>query len=161
MPDSLVKEPPRFNADRSYERYENEVDAWSNITTVDKAKQGTLLVFSLPDSGKYGDLKGKVMDVCEYQGETGLENVKAFLKPHIGQDSVSEVVDKIKTFMGVTRKPDQTVREYVSNFESSYFLAKSKAKMSGLPPLFMMWVLTENAKISEQDKKLVLSSASK
>ena len=76
MPDSLVKEPPRFNADRSYERYENEVDAWSNITTVDKAKQGTLLVFSLPDSGKYGDLKGKVMDVCEYQGETGLENVK-------------------------------------------------------------------------------------
>ena len=106
MPDSLVKEPPRFNTDRSYERYENEVDAWSNITTVDKAKQGTLLVFSLPDSGKYGDWKGKVMDVCKYQGETGLENVKAFLKLHIGQDSVSEVVDKIKIFMGVTRKPD-------------------------------------------------------
>ena len=29
--------------------------------------------------------------------------------------------------------------------------------MAELPPLFLMWVLTENANISEQDKKLVLS----
>ena len=113
-------------------------------------------MLSLPDSGKHGDLKGKVMDGCNYGGQNGLENVKAFLNLHIGQDSVSEVVDKIKTFMGVTRKPEQTVREYVSNFESSYSLAKSKAKMAGLPPLFLKWVLTENANISEQDKKLVL-----
>ena len=141
MPESLVKEPPRFNTDRSYDRYENEVDTWSSITTVAEAKQGTLLVLSLPDSGKYGDLKGKVMDGCEYQGETCLKNVKEFFKLHIGQDSVSEVVDKIRTFMGVTRKPDQTVREYVSNFESSYSLAKSKAGMAELPSLFLMWVL--------------------
>ena len=153
MPDSLVKEPPRFNTDRSYERYGTEVDAWSSITTVAEAKQGTLLVLSLPDSGKYGDLKGKVMDGCKYQGENGLKNVKEFLKLHLGQDSVSEVVEKIRTF----RKPDQTVREYVSNFESSYSLAKSKAGMAELPSLFLMWVLTENANISEHDKKLVLS----
>ena len=157
MPDSLVKEPPRFNTDRSYERYGNEVDAWSSITTVATAKQGTLLVLSLPDSGKYDDLKGKVMDRCVYKGANGLDNVKAFLKLHIGQDSVSEVVDKIKTCMGVNTKPDQTVREYVSNFKSSYSFAKSKAGMAELLSLFLMWVLTEIANISEHDKKLVLS----
>ena len=70
---------------------------------------------------------------------------------------MAEVVDKIRTFIGATRKPDQTVREYVSNFESSYSLAKSKAGMAELPSLFLMWVLTENANISEHDKKLVLS----
>ena len=59
--------------------------------------------------------------------------------------------------MGITRKQDQTVREYVSNFESLYSLAKSKAKMAGLPPLFLMWFLTENTNISERNKKLVLS----
>ena len=97
------------------------------------------------------------MDGCKYGGEDGLENVKAFLKLNIVQDSVSEVVDKIMTFMGTTIKPDQTVQEYVSNFESSYSLTKSKAKMAELPPLFLMWVLTKNANISEHDKKLVLS----
>ena len=90
MPESLVKEPPKFNTDRSYERYETEVDAWSSITTVANAKQGTLLVLSMPDSGKYGDLKGKVIDGCDYKGENGLNNVKEFLKLHIEQDSVSE-----------------------------------------------------------------------
>ena len=91
MPDSLVKEPPKFNTDRSYEQYETEVDTWLSITTVANAKQGTLLVLSLPDSGKYGDLKGKVMDGCDYKGDNGLNNVKEFLKLHIGQDLVSWV----------------------------------------------------------------------
>ena len=58
--------------------------------------------------------------------------------------------------MGTTRKPDQTVREYVSNFDSSYSLPKSKANMAELPPVFLMWGLIENADISEH-KKLVLS----
>ena len=120
-------------------------------------KLGTLLVLSLPESGKYDDLKGNVMDGCTYGGADGLKNVKDSLKLHIGQDSESEVVDKIKTFMNTTRKPDQTVQEYVSNFDSSYSLAKSKAKMADLPPVFLMWVLIDNASISEHDKKLVLS----
>ena len=72
MPESLVKEPPKFNTEGTYKRYENELDAWSSITTVAKKKQGTLLVFSLPDSGKHGDLKGKVMDGCIFRGEDGL-----------------------------------------------------------------------------------------
>ena len=114
MPDSLVKEPPKFNTDRSYERFETEIDAWSTITTVAPAKQGTLLMLSLPDNDrKFGDLKGKVMDGCDYKGTNGLKNVKDFLKLHIGQDDITDVVDKINTFMRTKRKGDQTVREYV------------------------------------------------
>ena len=58
--------------------------------------------------------------------------------------------------MNTTRIPDQTVGEYVSNFDSLYSLAKSKAKMAELPPRFLMRVLIKNASISEHDKKLVL-----
>ena len=158
MPDSVAKEPPRFNTDRSYERFETEIDAWSTITTVAPAKQGTLLMLSLPDNDrKFGDLRGKVMDGCDYKGVGGLKNVKDFLKLHIGQDDITDVVDKINTFMRTKRKGDQTVREYVSNFESSYNIAKAKAALPELPPLFLMWALTENASISEHDRKLVLS----
>ena len=84
MPESIAKDPPKFNTERSYERYENEVDAWSSITSVAKSKQGTILVLSLPESGKHGDLKDKVMDGCVYAGEDGLKNFKTFLKLHIG-----------------------------------------------------------------------------
>ena len=92
MPDSVAKEPPRFNTDRSYERFETEIDAWATITTVAPAKQGTLLMLSLPDNDrKFGDLKGKVMDGCDYKGAGGLKNVKDFLKLHIGQDDITDV----------------------------------------------------------------------
>ena len=70
----------------------------SSITTIAKTKQGTLLVLSLPDFGKHGDLKGKVMDGCNYKGPNGLKNVKEFPKLQISHDSVSEVLDKIRTF---------------------------------------------------------------
>ena len=57
----------RFNNDRTYEQYENEVYAWSRITPLAKAKQCMLLMLSLPDSGKQGDLRGKVIDGCDYK----------------------------------------------------------------------------------------------
>ena len=79
MPESIAKDPPKFNTERS-----KEVDVWSSITSVAKSKQGTILVLSLPESGKHGDLKGKVMDGCVYAGEDGLKNFKTFLKLHIG-----------------------------------------------------------------------------
>ena len=37
-------------------------------------------------------------------------------------------------------------------------LPKSKAGMAELLSLFLMWILTENANISEHDKKFVLSA---
>ena len=108
MPESIAKDPPKFNTEWSYERYENEVDAWSSINSVAKNKQGTILVLALPESGKHGDLKGKVMDGCAYAGEDCLKNVKTFLKSRIGQDSISEVVDTIRAFMNTARISDQT-----------------------------------------------------
>ena len=104
MPNSIADDPPKFNTERSYKRYENEVDAWSSITSVAKTKQGTILVLSLPESGKHGDLKGKVMDGCTYAGEDGLKNVKEFLKLHLGQDSISEVVEKNQDIHGHHQK---------------------------------------------------------
>ena len=157
MPDTVMKEPPRFNTERSYERFEAELDAWSTITTVAKQKQGTLVMLTLPETGKYGDLRGKVMDGCVYAGDNGLKNIKEFLKTHIGQDGITDVVEKIRTFMSVKRQGEQTVREYVSNFESAYTVAKAKANLGELPPLYLMWILIENASISKHDEKLVLS----
>ena len=50
-----MKNPPKFNFERSFERYRDEVKCWSEITSIDKAKRGTLLVLSLPEGGKYGE----------------------------------------------------------------------------------------------------------
>ena len=93
MTDSnVMKHPPKFNVERSFERYKDEVICWSEITSIEKGKRGTLLVLSLPDTGRYGDLRGKCMDGCNHKGDNGLENVLKYLEEHIGQGEVSPEV---------------------------------------------------------------------
>ena len=54
---NIMKYPPKFNTERSYERFQDEVLVWEKITSVEAEARGSLLVLSLPDSdSKYGDL---------------------------------------------------------------------------------------------------------
>ena len=152
-----LKNPPRFNLDRSYERYKKDLKLWASVTSVEKAKQGSLVTLSLPETGKYDDLKGKVMDSVTVARDTGLDNIITFLDKHIVEDEIVNVCGKIKAFMECKRKPDQTVKEFVSNFDHLYHVAQVEAKLSPMPGQYLMYSLITNSNISEHDRKLVLS----
>ena len=62
---NVMKYPPKFNTKRSYKRFQDEVLVWEKITSVEAEARGSLLVLSLPDSGKYGDLRSKVIDAAQ------------------------------------------------------------------------------------------------
>ena len=153
----IMKTPPKFNTERPLERYVEEVKAWAEITSIPKASQGTLLMLNMPETGKYGDLKGKIMDSVEFKGNEGLKKILAFLEDTIGDDEITITVDKISAFMDLKRTPDQTVREFVTEFESAYTVAQSKAKLTNLPPQYLMCAIIKNSNISDHDRKLVLS----
>ena len=154
---NVMKVPPKFNLERPFQRFKEEVNAWSTITSVEKRIQGTLVTLSLPDSGKYGDLRGKVIDSVTHGGEERLVNVLKYLREHLGEDEVTEICDKIRAFMEVKRQSGQTVKEYVSDFEHHYKVAQSKRKLKELPGQYLMYTLLTNARVSENDRKLVLS----
>ena len=97
------------------------------------------------------------VDEAKRKGDGGLKEVLDFLKEHIGEDEVIDVCEKIKNFIHMKREPDQTVREYVSNFEHAYTVAQNKAKMEKLPGQYLMYALIYNVNISDHDRKLVLS----
>ena len=71
MSSNIMKQPPKFNLERPFARFKEEVIAWSKITSIDKKLRGTLVTLqSLPDSGKYGDLRGKVIDSVKHGRDT-------------------------------------------------------------------------------------------
>ena len=120
MSSNIMKTPPKFNLERPFARFKEEVLAWAEITSIDKKNQGTLVTLSLPDQGRYGDLRGKVIDSVVHGGEVddtgqpknnGLALVLQFLEDHLGGDEITNICDKIKTFMDMKRKAGQTVRE--------------------------------------------------
>ena len=55
-------------------------------------------------------------------------------------------------------RSDQTVHDYVFEFDNAYTVAKSKAKLLEIPGAYPMYVLIKNAKISDHDRKIVLSA---
>ena len=155
---SMLKTPPKFNTERSLDRFINEVEIWRKVTTIPKESQGIILTIHLPDDGKYGDLKGRVMQMVDIEGEEGLDRVLTYLKENIGSDTTTDVFEKIQAFMKTTRKSGQTVRDFVSDFDTAYHVAQNKAKLQASPGPFLMYALLSNAKVSEHDWKLCLSS---
>ena len=166
MSNNIMKNPPKYNVERPFSRFKEEVLAWAAITSVDKKIQGTLVTLNLPETGRFGDLKGKVIDSVKHGGDidatgenqnNGLDLVLTFLEEHLGGDEVTNICEKIKTFMDLKRTAGQTVREYVSDFEHAYTVAQSKAKLRDLPGHYLMYTMVKNAGITEQDEKLILS----
>ena len=163
---NIMKQPPKFNLQKPFSRFKEEVLTWNLITSVEKKLRGSLLTLSLPDEGRYGDLREKVMESVQHAGEVdengtnkenGLQLVLDFLEKHIGEDEVTDMCDKIRNFMEVKREDSQTVKEYCSNFEHAYQVAKSKGKLKDLPGQYMMYTMISNARITDYERKLVLS----
>ena len=155
---SMLKTPPKFNVERSLDRYIKEVEIWRKVTSIPKEDQGVVVTLNLPEDGRYGDLKGRVMQMVEIEGVEGLQKVIDYLKENIGHDVVTDTFLKIQEFMEVSRKSGQTVRDFITTFDTAYHVARNKAKLDALPGAYLMYALLRNAKITENDWKLCMSS---
>ena len=136
-----MKQPPKFNLQKPFSRFKEEVLTWNLITSVEKKLRGSLLTLSLPDEGRYGDLREKVMESVQHAGEedengankeNGLQLVLDFLEKHIGEDEVTDMCDKIRNFMEVKREDSQTVKEYSEmSYNIKYIDQKQLSLLSG------------------------------
>ena len=90
---NVMKYPPKFIIERSYERFQDEVKVWDKITSINTDASGSLLVLSLPDSGKYCDLKGKVMNAVEYDAADGVTKILSFLQENIEADALTDLCE--------------------------------------------------------------------
>ena len=112
---AIAKNPPRFNAKKSYQRFKDEVKAWTKVTSVPKEKWAYLIALNLPEDAEDGDLKGMVLDAgVDLDGDAGFKNLFDFLDTHLKKDETCDLIDKIRSFMKLKKGPDQTMREYLS-----------------------------------------------
>ena len=50
---SMLKTPPKFNVERSLDRYIKEVEIWRKVTSIPKEDQGVVVTLNLPEDGRY------------------------------------------------------------------------------------------------------------
>ena len=157
-----MKTPPSFSTKRSYERYKAELLAWSEVTTVKKSSWARIIALNMPDTSDEGDIRGKIFESMgdDLAGEEGFTKLVTWLDKHFAQDKDIVMIDRIKQFMKFVRKPGMTIKEFIAGFDTAYDTAIKKG-LEKLPQPYLMYMIIENAGLSEQEIKFILSDVDK
>ena len=159
---SILKTPPTFSSKRSYERYKAELTAWTSVTSVKKESWARIIALNMPDSAEEGDIRGKIFESLgdDLAGEGGYQKLIDWLDKHFMQDSDVVMIDRIKQFMKFVKKPEMSITEFLAGFDTAYNTAIKKG-LDKLPQAYLMYMIIENAGLSEQEVKFVLSDVDK
>ena len=122
--------PPTFNKAKTYERFRQELLAWTEITDLSKDKQGIAIALSLPDDDE-SQIREKVFDqiaIDDLKNNDGLTVLINFLDEHLAKDDLTDSLEKFVD--DLYRTDGQSVTEYIAIFDSKY--KKIEKKIKGL-----------------------------
>ena len=149
--------PPTFNKAKTYERFRQELLAWTEITDLSKDKQGIAIALSLPDDDE-SQIREKVFDqiaIDDLKSNDGLTVLINFLDEHLAKDDLTDSLEKIEDFDDFYRTDGQSVTEYIAIFDSKY--KKIEKKKMILTPEILAFKLLRKANITKKEKRLVLT----
>ena len=115
---SMNIDPPRFTS-LNFERYKLELQAWSEVTNVSKAKQGAVVALSLPEDDEYQirEIVFSGLSLDDLTKEDSLNILIKFLDGYLGKDELVDSIDKFEDFENVERTDEQSIRDYIASFD--------------------------------------------
>ena len=148
---------PIFSAD-NYKAYSEEVEMWREVCNIPKAKQGIILWLALP-RGDASDIKELILSKVgkdELKTEQGVDRfVQAMEEAFKPADEIRDMEVYRDFYKKMERKDGEKITDYINRFDKCANLAK-RHDME-LPPKVKGLKLLEDAGLSEQDVKLVLT----
>ena len=154
---SRIIEPPAFISDnKSYAEYKKDLERWSRICGVEKKLQAEIVVYRL--DGHPSRIKDKITTQIEDKlegNENGIKELITFLDTIYTKDDMADTWEKFCEFSNIQKKPDQTMSEFIAEWENSY--TKMKNKNFVYSDDILGFKLLADAKLSEIDTKLVLT----
>ena len=148
---------PTFSAE-NFKTYMEEVELWREVCDVPKAKQGIMLWLQLPREDA-SDIKELIMSKVgkdELKKETGIERfVEAMNEAFKPSDEIRDMEVYRDFYKKMERKADEKILDFINRFDKCANMAKRHDM--DLPPKVKGLKLLDDAGLSEQDTKLVLT----
>ena len=146
-----LKVPPKMIED-DYEMWKKKVKIWDQLTDIPKEKRAAALVMIL--EGKY-EIVGLDMEITEMNRDKGVENLLKLLDEKFAKDATDNEYEKFKKFEQIRRKADQSITDYIVEFEKCYKGVKGSGQ--DVADRVLAFKLLYTANISEADQKMVLT----
>lgn len=147
---------PEFKA-QHYERYRLELEAWREITDLEKKKQGIAIALTLPEDDETG-IRDKVFDELKLEDlkkDNGFETLLAFLDGKLLKDDLSDSWEKFNNFESFKRDSELSITDYISKFDQKY--NKIVKKGMKLPSEILAFKLLKQANLKHDEHLLVLT----
>ena len=153
---SGYKNPPVLSETKSYEQWSKELNIWRMITDVDKKKQALVVTLSL--SGKARETALEI-NSSELNADDGMDVLIKQLDAVFKKEAIDEAYEAYSLFESYKRKPEETVSDYIIEFEHRY--SKAKKFEMALPDSVLAYKLLEGAWLSQKERQLVLTAVNK
>ncbi|XP_057310466.1 uncharacterized protein LOC130648431 [Hydractinia symbiolongicarpus] len=149
--------PPVFNDKKPYNRYVDELKAWTLLTDLEKQKQGIAVALSLPeeDSTQVRDKVFSEISIADLNKEDGIDTLIAFMDNLFKKDELTDMYEHYTNFDRYKRKSDETIESYIIEFEKLY--NKTKKFDMGLPDSVLAFKLLDGACLKHSDRQLILT----
>ena len=157
MSKPLSLEPPQFIDDnKTYAQYKDDLQMWSRISGIEKKSQAETVVYRL--EGHPSRIKEKIMNQIGDKikdSDDGIKVLIEFLDTIYDKDEMADIWDKYTEFSSYSRKADQDVSQFMSEWTNSYH--KLKTAGCTYPDIILGFKLLDDAKLDGVETKLVLT----
>ena len=150
-------EPPSFVSDnKSYVEYKQDLERWSRLCGLNAELQAEMVVYRLQDHPSR--IKEKIdtqIGASLINNKDGIKDLIKFLDGIYTKDDMADAWDKFCEFSNFTKKHEQSMSDFITEWENSYF------KMSKLECTYsdtiLAFKLLQSSKLNEIETKLVLT----
>ena len=150
MSTGSFKNPPKLEQHDNYDNWVKALQLWRLATDVPKAKQGIAVVLQLAGKARDAVLE---LDVEVINSDNGIDKVLEKLNGIFKKDTIDTAYETFENFINFKREPSMNITTYIFEFERRY--NKAKALGFTLPDTSLGYFLMNQAKLSDDHKKLV------
>ena len=150
--------PPAFiDSPSEYGEYKRNLKLWGSIVKVEDKKKAEVVLYHL--KGHPSGIQDKIYSAIEAEiidKDDGLKKLIEYLDTIYAADDMTEAWTRYKEFVRLRKLPNQSVTEFIADFEKAY----SKAKESGneCSDITLAFNLLEACCLSDTDEKFVLTA---
>ena len=148
--------PPSFGG-AGYELYKRKLKAWEAVTEVAKEKRGIIIALSLPDNHE-SKIKEKVFEgipLDDLKKEDGLKTLTTFLDTHLQKDDLEEAWQRFEEFEECTKKPSESMTNYIDDFDRKYTRIKDKGVT--IPENLLAFKLLKGAGLTRDERLVIMT----
>lgn len=149
---------PIYRKGKSWDLFHKEIEAWCYTTSVKTEKRALRIAVKLPEGPENRLLKERLfteLSVNELKGADGMVRLIEFLEKNLKVEDLEDSVDKWETVENTFRRDDQSMAEFIDDFDYKYQCVESKG--TKLAPDILAFMMLKRANITHDEKLLVLT----